>query len=95
MPIVLIAGSADRHAQLDDVTALFNRVQSHAKLVIFEGAVHEALDKNNPQLYRASLFESLEASAMNQRADHIAPRHADGDVLPRKPSPGWLSNSTP
>ena len=64
MPIVLVTGSADRHARLDEVTALFQRVRSHAKLVVFEGATHEALDRNNPELYRASLFQLL-----NQRQE--------------------------
>ncbi len=59
VPIVFATGSADRHATLSDVTALFERVQSHAKLVVFEGAKHEALDRNNPQLYRANLFRLL------------------------------------
>jgi hypothetical protein len=43
-----------------EVQALFDRVQSHATLVVFEGAAHEALDKNNPELYRTSLFRLLE-----------------------------------
>lgn len=61
VPIVIIAGSADRHAPLNDVTALFQQVQSHAKLVVFEGAKHEPLDRNDPQLYRTSLFRLLES----------------------------------
>jgi hypothetical protein len=59
VPIVIITGSADRHALLEDVKLLYNRVRSHAKLVVFPGAVHEALDRKNPQLYRSSLFELL------------------------------------
>ena len=60
VPIVIIAGSADRHAPLEDVKELFDRVQSHAKLVVFEGAQHVALDAYNPQLYRTSLLGLLE-----------------------------------
>jgi pimeloyl-ACP methyl ester carboxylesterase len=60
VPIVFATGSADRHALLADVTTLHTRVQSHAKLVVFSGATHEALDKNNPQLYRSSLFWLLD-----------------------------------
>lgn len=59
VPVVIITGSADRHARLDDVKAVAGRVQSGAKLVVFEGAAHEALDRNNPKLYRASLLELL------------------------------------
>ena len=60
VPIVIITGSADRHALLEDVKVLYNCVRSHAKLVVFQGAVHEALDRNNPQLYRSSLFQLLD-----------------------------------
>ncbi|MGA2799586.1 MAG: hypothetical protein ABSE63_18545, partial [Thermoguttaceae bacterium] len=60
VPIVFITGSEDRHARLEDVVALLNRVQSHAKLVVFKGAAHEALDMSDPQLYRDSLFNFLD-----------------------------------
>ena len=59
VPIVIITGSADSHARLDDVKTLFQRVQPHAKLVVFEGAAHEPLDQNNPDLYQRTLFEFL------------------------------------
>ncbi|MGD0517017.1 MAG: alpha/beta fold hydrolase [Thermoguttaceae bacterium] len=60
VPIVIVTGSDDRHARLENVIALFNRVQSHAKLVIFKGIAHEALDKADPQLYRITLFNLLD-----------------------------------
>ena len=59
VPIVFASGSADRRALPKDVAALFDRVRSHAKLVVFDGANHEALDSYDPQLYRTSLFELL------------------------------------
>jgi uncharacterized protein len=59
VPVVIITGSADRHAPLDDVKALAGRVQSGAKLIVFEGAAHEPLDRYAPKLYRASLLELL------------------------------------
>jgi uncharacterized protein len=59
VPLVIIAGSADRHARLDDVQSLFRSVQSHAKLVIFEGAAHVSLDGYDPELYANTLFEFL------------------------------------
>jgi alpha-beta hydrolase superfamily lysophospholipase len=61
VPIVFVTGSADRHALLADVTGLYERVRSHATLVVFQGAIHEALDRNNPQLYRTSLFGLLDS----------------------------------
>ena len=58
-PIVFITGSADRHAPLDDVVAVYDRVRAHAKLIVVDGAFHESLDSKNPKLYRDSLFELL------------------------------------
>jgi pimeloyl-ACP methyl ester carboxylesterase len=59
VPIVFASGSADRHAPLADVRALFDRVRSHARLVVFDGAAHVALDRYDAELYRTSLFELL------------------------------------
>jgi uncharacterized protein len=59
VPIVIITGSADRHARLEDVRLLFDRVQTHAKLVIFDGAIHQSLDRYDPDRYRATLFDFL------------------------------------
>jgi fermentation-respiration switch protein FrsA (DUF1100 family) len=62
VPIVFVSGSADRHAPLADVRALVDRVRSHAKLVVFTGAEHVALDRYDATLYRASLFDLLKAA---------------------------------
>jgi uncharacterized protein len=59
VPVVIVTGSADRHARLDDVKAMAARVKSGAKLVVFEGAAHESLDSRDPKLYRTSLFAWL------------------------------------
>ena len=59
VPVVILAGSADRHARLDDVKAVASRVRGGAKLVIFEGATHEELDRRNPELYHASMMDLL------------------------------------
>jgi uncharacterized protein len=58
-PILFISGSADRHARLDDVKTLLNRVESHAQIVIFEGAEHVELDQKDPELYRKTLLTFL------------------------------------
>jgi uncharacterized protein len=59
VPVVFVTGSADRHAHLDEVTAMYRRIESHAELVVFDGAVHEALDQYDPQLYQTTLFRLL------------------------------------
>ncbi len=61
VPVVILAGSADRHTHLDEVKALAGRVRSGAKLVIFEGAKHEDLDRIDPQLYHDSLMGLLQS----------------------------------
>jgi uncharacterized protein len=60
VPIVFAGGTADRHAPLAEVRELHDRVQSHARLVVFEGAAHVPLDRYDPELYRTSLFRLLE-----------------------------------
>jgi uncharacterized protein len=60
VPVVIITGSADRHARFDDVKAVAGRVRSGARLVVLEGASHEALDQKDPKLYRASLLGLLQ-----------------------------------
>jgi pimeloyl-ACP methyl ester carboxylesterase len=59
VPVVFITGSADLHARLAEVTAMYERIQSHAKLVVFEGAGHKPLDRYDRQLFRATLMEFL------------------------------------
>jgi alpha-beta hydrolase superfamily lysophospholipase len=59
VPIVIAAGSADRHARIEDVRAVFSQVQSHAKLVVFEGARHQSLYKFDPELYSQATLDFL------------------------------------
>lgn len=67
VPVVIVTGSADRHAHLDEVTAMYHRIESHAKLVVFDGAQHVDLDRVNPELYRTTLLNSLLARATVHR----------------------------
>jgi uncharacterized protein len=59
VPIIIAAGTADRHAPLDDARAIHVRVETHAKLVIFDGAAHESFDRYDPELYRRTLRDFL------------------------------------
>jgi hypothetical protein len=36
------------------------QIESHAQLIVFEGATHEPLDWYDPRLYRRTLFRFLE-----------------------------------
>ena len=75
--VVFAVGSADRHAPLNDVRAMCERIESHARLVVFDGAAHVDLEQANPQLYRSTLL-SLLGEALPARE---APRAAAGRGL--------------
>ena len=60
VPVVFITGSADRHARLADVKAMYWQIESHAELIVFDGAAHEGLDRYNPPLYQTTLLRFLE-----------------------------------
>jgi uncharacterized protein len=70
VPVVIITGSADRHATLDDVKAVAGRVRSGAQLVVVEGATHEDLDRRDRQLYRASLIKLLRSRHAEREGRH-------------------------
>ena len=69
VPVVFITGSADRHAHLADVKCMCRQIESHAQLVVFSGAAHEALDRYDPKLYRATLFRFL--NQKRRRPPHV------------------------
>ncbi len=70
VPVVFVTGSADRHAHLDEVTAMFRRIESHARLVVFDGAQHVDLDRANPELYRTTLLSFLDRPLENAGPIH-------------------------
>jgi fermentation-respiration switch protein FrsA (DUF1100 family) len=57
VPILILAGGADRRATPAEAEAIFDRVQSHARLVVFEGADHVQLDTKNPGRFRAVVLD--------------------------------------
>lgn len=67
VPIVIVTGSADRHARLEDVEAIFRRVESHAKLVVFPGAEHVSLYEYDPELYSEALLDCLSEDVPTDR----------------------------
>jgi alpha-beta hydrolase superfamily lysophospholipase len=60
VPVLILAGGADREATPDEAHALFDRVRSHAQLVMFGGATHARLFEADPGLYRRSVLGLLE-----------------------------------
>ena len=85
VPVVFIAGSADRHARLEDVKVMCGQIESHAQMIVFEGATHEPLDQYDPRLYRTTLFAFLEG-----RQPRPGPPKDLGSLRP-PPSPRGLT----
>jgi uncharacterized protein len=71
VPILILAGSRDRHARLEEAQAIYERVKSHAELVVFEGASHLNLFATDAALYRHSVLQFLEKT---QRQRTVATR---------------------
>jgi alpha-beta hydrolase superfamily lysophospholipase len=88
VPVVFVTGSADRHAHLDEVTAMYRRIQSHAKLVVFDGAQHVDLDRANPELYRTTLLNFLDNSTASDRRtrEWSSDRRTQWEPLPVQPT---------
>ena len=59
VPVVFVTGSADRHTHLDEVTAMYRRIESHAKLVVFDGVQPTGSDQADPELYKTTLLRFL------------------------------------
>ncbi len=60
VPVLILAGTEDRHARPEEARALFDRVKSHGRLVLFRGATHTKLVEADPDLYRRSVLTLLE-----------------------------------
>ena len=59
-PILLLAGSADHSATIEEQRALFERVREHAELTVIANAPHDRLQGADPVAYRAALLAWLE-----------------------------------
>jgi uncharacterized protein len=51
VPVLILAGGADRLARPAEAKALYNRVAAHGRLVIVPGACHGNLFRSAPELY--------------------------------------------
>ena len=57
VPVLVLAGGADRLARPFEAQALFSQVASHGKLVFFPGADHNNLPQSSPELFKRTLLE--------------------------------------
>ncbi len=56
IPVLLMVGRLDRQSRPEQVEAVFDRVRSHGKLVVFEKAGHLHYAEADPELYRSSIL---------------------------------------
>ena len=57
VPVLILAGEADRMARPDEARALHEKVASHARLVFFPGAGHGDLLRAAPDLYTRNVLD--------------------------------------
>ena len=68
VPVLLIAGRHDEKARPEQVEALFDRVRSHGRFVVFENAGHLRYQQADPDLYRSTVFGFLEEATARRTA---------------------------
>lgn len=56
VPILILAGAQDRRARPEEASALFDRVKSHATLIMFPGADHGRLHVTDPGRYTQAVL---------------------------------------
>ena len=57
VPVLIMAGDADRHARLHEARAILAKVESHGKLVVFPGARHGNLFHSDRDLYERTVLD--------------------------------------
>jgi alpha-beta hydrolase superfamily lysophospholipase len=59
VPVLILAGEDDRAARVNEARALYDRVQSHAELLIFPEAGHLQMMERDPPRYRNAVFRII------------------------------------
>jgi fermentation-respiration switch protein FrsA (DUF1100 family) len=67
VPILILAGGADRHALPDEARAIYERVRDHATLVVVERCGHLQMDQFDPVGYRAMVLAFITAGDGHRR----------------------------
>jgi len=60
VPVLILAGSADRRAHPDEARAIHQRLKPHSRLVIIEGGGHLDLATAEPDRYKREVLDFLE-----------------------------------
>ena len=74
VPVLILAGDADRLARPAEAQALYSQVATHGRLVLFPGAGHHDLPGSAPGLFKRSLLEfcgevKSQGQSVNARAE--------------------------
>jgi alpha-beta hydrolase superfamily lysophospholipase len=80
VPVLILAGGADRHARPEEARALYERVRSHGRLVLFPGAAHARLLRTDPELYRRLVLTFV--GQCRTSAAHVAGSHETAGQRP-------------
>jgi alpha-beta hydrolase superfamily lysophospholipase len=56
VPVLILTGSADQRTRLSEVRDIYQQIESHAQLAVFDGARHESLQRRDPQRYAELLL---------------------------------------
>ncbi len=67
VPVLILAGGADRLARPAEAKALYNRVAAHGKLVFVPGAGHGNLFRSAPDLYTRTVLDFIRDIALSNR----------------------------
>jgi alpha-beta hydrolase superfamily lysophospholipase len=62
VPVLILAGGADRRATPEEIRAIHRRVGSHGRLVFVAGAEHHTIPQADPDLYWRSVIDLIQAA---------------------------------
>jgi alpha-beta hydrolase superfamily lysophospholipase len=65
--VLVLAGGADRRARPEEARAIYERIASHARLVIVDGADHVRLQATDPEAYRDAVLGLVEECRARHR----------------------------
>jgi alpha-beta hydrolase superfamily lysophospholipase len=74
VPMLILAGEDDRHARLHEARAIFDRVRSHAELVVIPGVTHLRMIELDPPRYNRLVLDFLAAVEAHAGPSARAPR---------------------
>jgi alpha-beta hydrolase superfamily lysophospholipase len=63
LPVLFLSGTMDKHARPSEAQALCQRMEGHARLVLFEGAGHGCLIREDARHYAAAVAPLLREAA--------------------------------